>query len=240
MFWSLFNDYKYLDMKRLSRNILIFFFIVFIIWVVTFIVPSILFLTIIVICESIMGILILVYKYFLPIIIITLSISVMLFNNPIYSLLALISVFFSMVILLLSIKVEFLAMIFLIIYIGAISILFLFVIMLFNLKNIQHFAKPAKFYQSAYFYGLIIAPKFYFVVCHHFHDYITHSKLISTQINKYNFDPDYFIQYRHLDIMIFSNNLYTEDSIIFILLAFILLTSMIGAIVLALSTVESK
>ncbi len=55
-----------------------------------------------------------------------------------------------MVLVLLSIKIEFLAMIFLIIYIGAISILFLFVIMMFNLKDLDQVAKPRNFYYSIY------------------------------------------------------------------------------------------
>lgn len=55
-----------------------------------------------------------------------------------------------MVLVLLSIKIEFLAMIFLIIYIGAISILFLFVIMMFNLKDLDHISKPKNFYYSVY------------------------------------------------------------------------------------------
>ena len=79
-----------------------------------------------------------------------LSVSVILFNNPIYSLISLILVFFNMFIVLLSIKVEFLAMIFLIIYIGAISILFLFVIMMFNLKDLHRIKKPETFYYSIY------------------------------------------------------------------------------------------
>lgn len=42
---------------------------------------------------------------------------------------------------LISINVEFLAFIYLIIYIGAIAILFLFVIMMFNLKDLQYKVK---------------------------------------------------------------------------------------------------
>jgi len=105
-----------------------------------------------------------VYNILLPSLIIILSISVVLFNNPIYSLLALIIVFFQMVILLLSIQVEFLSMIFLIIYIGAISILFLFVIMMFNLKELQTAAKPHNFTISAYIFLFFFGPKFYFII----------------------------------------------------------------------------
>lgn len=58
-------------------------------------------------------------------------------RTPIYSLLSLIILFMHVVVLLLTIGVEFLGLIFLIIYVGAIAILFLFVIMLFRLKDLQ-------------------------------------------------------------------------------------------------------
>lgn len=69
--------------------------------------------------------------------IIFLSGLVVLNTNPIYSLASLILVFFSAAVFLLSLKINFLAMIYLIIYIGAIAILFLFVIMMFNLRNLK-------------------------------------------------------------------------------------------------------
>src|SRR6202044_1015359 len=49
----------------------------------------------------------------------------------------LISTFLSAALFLLSVNVGFLAMIYLIIYIGAIAILFLFVIMMFNLRELK-------------------------------------------------------------------------------------------------------
>jgi len=58
-------------------------------------------------------------------------------KNPIYALLSLIAIFFNAIVLLLTLKIEFLALTFLIIYVGAIAILFLFVIMMFNLKKLQ-------------------------------------------------------------------------------------------------------
>lgn len=67
-----------------------------------------------------------------------LGIGVILAKNPINSLFCLIGVFLNAILILLSIRVEFLSMIFLIVYIGAIAILFLFVIMLLNLRNLNY------------------------------------------------------------------------------------------------------
>jgi len=64
-------------------------------------------------------------------------VGVILSKNPINSLFCLIGVFLNAILLLLTIRVEFLSMIFLIVYIGAIAILFLFVIMLLNLRNLN-------------------------------------------------------------------------------------------------------
>ncbi len=74
----------------------------------------------------------------LPTIIITLSVLVITLSNPVYALVCLILVFFSTALFLLSINVNFLALIYLIIYIGAIAILFLFVIMMFNLRELEN------------------------------------------------------------------------------------------------------
>ncbi len=73
----------------------------------------------------------------MPTTILVLSVLVITLANPVYALVCLIVVFFSTALFLLSINVNFLALIYLIIYIGAIAILFLFVIMMFNLRELQ-------------------------------------------------------------------------------------------------------
>lgn len=55
-------------------------------------------------------------------------------KNPVHSALSLISVFLLSAVLLFSLKVEFLALSFIIVYVGAIAILFLFVVMMLDIK----------------------------------------------------------------------------------------------------------
>src|ERR1700679_600472 len=99
-------------------------------------------------------------RFVLPTVIVFLSLLVILNTNPIYSLICLILVFFSAALFLLSIQVNFLAMIYLIIYIGAIAILFLFVIMMFNLRELNQQATDINDYSflsisfSLYFFVL--------------------------------------------------------------------------------------
>ena len=73
----------------------------------------------------------------LPLVALMLCIGIITISNPIHSLLCLIGVFFHVIFVLLRVKAEFLALVFLIIYVGAIAVLFLFVIMLFNLKELS-------------------------------------------------------------------------------------------------------
>ena len=176
------------------------------------------------------------YLTFLPTLLIFLSSAVLITNNPIFSLFFLISLFFSAVLLLFSLGVEFLAMIYLIIYIGAISILFLFVIMMFNLKQLQRKHNTFFFWSTICIYGWAF-PKLYNIFINILHtnhiNYTTHK--IFWLNNPYNF----FI-YQKLDILIFSQLFYTYYSYIFLLSGMLLLTAMLGSIVLALSTVENN
>ena len=74
---------------------------------------------------------------FICIFLLTSAVSVIISKNPIHSVLFLILVFVSTSGLLLLLQVEFLGMIFIVIYIGAISVLFLFVIMMLNIRIIE-------------------------------------------------------------------------------------------------------
>jgi NADH:ubiquinone oxidoreductase subunit 6 (subunit J) len=73
----------------------------------------------------------------LIILIILFSFIVILLNNTVYSILSLILVFFLSSILLLSYGLDYLSLIFITIYVGALSVLFLFVIMMLNIKTIE-------------------------------------------------------------------------------------------------------
>jgi NADH-quinone oxidoreductase subunit J len=173
------------------------------------------------------------YMYVVPILPILFSVAVILANNPIFSLFFLITLFFSSVLLLFSLQIEFLAMIYLIIYIGAISILFLFVIMMFNLKQLQR-KRNTFFFWSTIFIYFWTMPKFYNLF----------SIMIKTQqLNNYiamqKNNPYYLLMDQKFDILIFSELFYTYYSYLFLLSGMILLSAMLGSIVLALSTVEN-
>ena len=77
------------------------------------------------------------FIFFLLQVLISGLISIFFQRNPIYALLFLILTFFNYSVFLITVGVEFIALLFLIIYVGAISILFMFVLMMLNIKYLE-------------------------------------------------------------------------------------------------------
>jgi NADH:ubiquinone oxidoreductase subunit 6 (subunit J) len=65
------------------------------------------------------------------------SLLIIVSKNPIHSILYLILVFCSVTFILIILGVEFIAITFLIVYVGAIAVLFLFVVMMLNIKILE-------------------------------------------------------------------------------------------------------
>jgi NADH-quinone oxidoreductase subunit J len=79
-----------------------------------------------------------VFFYFASVIVATAGM-VVAFKNPVYSALALLVMFFHVAGLFVTLHAEFLAIIQILVYAGAILVLYLFVVMLLNLKREEHF-----------------------------------------------------------------------------------------------------
>ena len=75
--------------------------------------------------------------YLFSIVLLLSSLMVILVNNSIYSVLFLVLSFIASASLLFLLKCEFLALMFIIIYVGAIAVLFLFVVMMLDIKTIS-------------------------------------------------------------------------------------------------------
>jgi len=171
----------------------------------------------------------------LPLVILFFSFAVILVKNPIYSLFSLITIFFCSVILLLYHKNEFLSILFLIIYIGAIAILFLFVIMMFNLKELQQIPVDNPLLNISLFLFLILSAKFFFIIELVSYQNLSFAKLTIPFPNMLNmiFEQKNYI-WIFDDILYFSLHLYTTTALSFLTSTYILLIAMVGAIVLAL------
>lgn len=163
----------------------------------------------------------------------TLAIGVSIIRNPINSLFCLIGVFLNAIILLLTLHVEFLSMIFLIVYIGAIAILFLFVIMLLNLQHLTGAINGLNKYFTA---GLILLTfKLYTILLPSVMDTSYFLLIKAWSLTKETVQVNLNSV---IDVILFSESLYTSHAHLFLLSGMILLSSMIGAIVLAMKSLE--
>jgi NADH:ubiquinone oxidoreductase subunit 6 (subunit J) len=167
-------------------------------------------------------------------------------QNPIYSLLALIVTFASIVFVFIIIKIEFLALTFLIIYVGAIAILFLFVIMMFNIKRMSRPQISIEFFYIVLLTYLFV-PKLFIILLEYIEQYIficnfnlTLSETLSMDF-VLNYDNLTFLfKYKTTDAVIFSDLLYTYYAYCFGLIGVVLLSAMLGSIVLALLSSEKE
>ena len=161
--------------------------------------------------------------YIVSIIIITSSLLVIISKNPIHSVLFLILVFFNTSILFLFSNAEFLAMVVLIVYIGAVAVLFLFVIMMLDINITKLRQTFLNYLPIGLFVGFIILLELFYVV--------SQSKLNFVQTSSI----DNNISSQILDnTKIIGNILYTDYFLLFQISGIILLVAMIGAIFLTI------
>lgn len=145
-------------------------------------------------------------------------------KNPILSVFWLVVGFASGSALLLLLGIEFLPILFVIVYVGAIAILFLFVVMLLNIKLVE-ISENATRYAPI---GIIIGFIFLYELLYSFEP-------ISTVKNLMDVHPSQYTDITTINNAIsIADILYTDYSIYFIVSSLILLVSMIGAIVLCL------
>ena len=157
------------------------------------------------------------------IIIIISSLLVIISKNPIHSVLFLILVFFNTSILFLFSNAEFLAMVILIVYIGAVAVLFLFVIMMLDINITKLRQTFLNYLPIGLFVGFIILLELFYVV--------SQSKLNFVQTSSI----DNNISDQILDnTKIIGNILYTDYFLLFQISGIILLVAMIGAIFLTI------
>jgi NADH-quinone oxidoreductase subunit J len=151
-------------------------------------------------------------------------------KNPIHSILFLVFVFFNISGLLIMLGVEFLAMLLLVVYVGAVSVLFLFVIMMLNVKIAQAYENLLRYIPIGFFLSLSFLFECYLIV---------DSGLVSSDMEGFQFlnnSVDWVsLVIANTNTVVIGTILYTYYSFFFILCGFILLISMVGAITLTLS-----
>lgn len=160
---------------------------------------------------------------------------VCLARNQVESVVFLLTTFCISAAILLMFKIEFLAMIFVMVYAGALAVLFLFVIMMLNIKNDNNSYSSAFIYNN---YNQIIA------IFSAIYIFILSFGLKSLNESSYfsiitTYSPNYIIDdFGDLDVLgqVLFNNYYT----LFLIAGIVLLVALLGAIVLTLNFNELK
>ena len=96
-----------------------------------------------------------IFYVFASILVLT-SLGVILFKNPVYSAISLILSFITSAALWLLLQAEFLAIVLILVYVGAVMVLFLFVVMMLNIDDVVRTSRFNKMAPFALFIGLII------------------------------------------------------------------------------------
>jgi NADH-quinone oxidoreductase subunit J len=144
--------------------------------------------------------------------------------NPIHSILLLIILFFESSIILSLFNLEFISILFILIYVGAIAILFLFVIMMLQLKLND--------LEIIYFLPLIFSFNF---LC--FLNFFNNYQIFYISFDLFTFN---IIEESFIEIFILGQVLYNYSFICFLLSGLILLLALIGSIILCLDFSKIK
>lgn len=150
------------------------------------------------------------------------SLLVITSKNPIHSIFSLVLAFANVSILLILLGIEFLGLLFLIVYVGAIAILFLFVVMMLNIKLVELLDNTTRYIPIGILIGIIFLIELSLLL-----------PTIDVQ-NTINY-TDYFIILPFTNILLLAEYLYTDLYVYFLFASIILLVAMLAAIVLTLS-----
>jgi NADH:ubiquinone oxidoreductase subunit 6 (subunit J) len=163
-----------------------------------------------------------------------------LVRNPMYALLCLLGVFFTTALLYLTAGLAFVGVVFLIVYVGAVAVLFLFVIMLLNVKSltsketlVQH---PSQVAAMAGTGGLLY--QLHVIIVEALNRSMTSGFLRDVGIEPTTGEAIFFfVRCQLMDITGLAG-LYTFHAILLLVTTGILLSALLGAIILATVTTE--
>lgn len=155
------------------------------------------------------------------------SLMVISAQNPIHSVLYLILVFFASSAFFISLGVEFLGIIFMIVYVGAIAILFLFVVMMLNIKLIEFNENLLRYLPLGGIIGIIFLIELFLILDENY-------TFLIEPVNNYYYTAWINHFYNFTNIELLGLVLYTKYFYLFLMAGLILLVAMIGAIVLTL------
>lgn len=174
--------------------------------------------------------------YFFSILLLLSSLMIVTVQNSIYAVLFLVLSFISASSLLFLLEIEFVALIFIIIYVGAIAVLFLFVVMMLDIKSVNLTKDSLKYFPFGSFVGLVFLIETLLIVYKTFKNSPYSADF--AYVNNYT---NWFEKIDSLtDLEVIGQLLYTHYVVQFLIAGFILLLSVIGAVVLTIKTTTKQ
>jgi len=152
-------------------------------------------------------------------------------KNPVHSVLFLILVFCNSSALLVLLGLDFFAMILLVVYVGAIAVLFLFVVMMLNIKVAEIHENILRYLPVGGIIGLIFLVEIFLIVDN---ETIPLFEPATIQANSLSYTAYATKIQSWTNIESIGNLLYTTYFVLFLISSLILLVAMIGAIVLTM------
>jgi NADH-quinone oxidoreductase subunit J len=174
------------------------------------------------------------FFFILSVIYIVCALMVVFARNPIHSVLYLILIFIDTIGFFFLLGVEYLSFVFLIIYVGAIAVLFLFVVMMLNIKIIEYNETFFKYLPI----GSLMLCFLFFEFCYIFDVDFLENMHITFIVN----DIEILFWFDYIDetdpLILFATILYTYYSHLLIIAGLLLLLAMIGSIMLTLTNIN--
>ena len=169
--------------------------------------------------------------YTFSIVLLLSSVMVITVQNAIYSVLFLVLSFLSASSLLFLLKCEFLSLIFILIYVGAIAILFLFVVMMLDLKTSAKQKDSLKYFPFGFAIGSVFLAEIFLVVNETFkQNPYPNSPVSNFYVNWYD-KLDVFTEIQSIGQVV-----YTQYVLQFLVAGNVLLLATLAAVVLTLDT----
>jgi NADH:ubiquinone oxidoreductase subunit 6 (subunit J) len=164
------------------------------------------------------------------------SLFVIFSANPVHSVLSLILVFCSTSMLLLLLRVDFLSILFVVVYVGAIAVLFLFVVMMLNIKIVQLSESVVRWLPLALLVAVGLTSNLFYVFGSAIGQYSSEFKQNGLEATVL-FDVSWISYVFGSESLLFLGSaLYGPFAYSFVLSSFILLVALLGAITLTVGS----
>ena len=168
--------------------------------------------------------------FFFSGILLFISLMIIVVKNAIYSILFLVLSFVMATGLLFLLESEFISLIFIVIYVGAIAVLFLFVIMMLNIKVTNSVKDLLKYFPIGNFLGFVFLIEILLIIFESFNENPYKNNFL------FNFYTNWFEKIDSIsDIESLGQILYTYYVPQFLIAGIILLIAVIGSVILTLS-----